>query len=360
MDVFDYRTNRTFSTEGVFVSISSDSEMGGLFVRLKNLMTTELHLQWDSAFLEQYLKDNMVPRGLRWDVHPQQGDLELDAWFRYFNEAGISFITFLLGKKRARLTTIDKDIKEIRDKLLPFKATPEYMSLSTNLKIHLEKEEREQKVKKQKKYTRDTNDYKTHQVFSWQSKDSVLGTQDTYENTVEASIPLGPPPPPLKIVPGRGGIPNFPKESRQAPPYTYATAVQHRGPPPQRQRGRGGRGNKGRRDHSRDYARQDSPHTVRTYGHHEPHQYQQQPQRTPVSTHNRFSPLREEGGPRRPYYNQRDDGYEYNRSPYNYNQNHPGPSYSGGFQKEQNSYIRSVDANEDVGAEGAPRKRKCV
>lgn len=74
MDVFDYRTNHTFSTEGVFVSINSDSEMGGLFMRLKNFMTTELHLQWDCAFLEQYTKENTVPRGLRWDVHPQHGE----------------------------------------------------------------------------------------------------------------------------------------------------------------------------------------------------------------------------------------------------------------------------------------------
>lgn len=26
-------------------------------------MVTELHLQWDIAFLEQYLKERMVPRG---------------------------------------------------------------------------------------------------------------------------------------------------------------------------------------------------------------------------------------------------------------------------------------------------------
>lgn len=33
----------------------------------------------------------MVPRGLRWDVHPQQGDPDLDSWFKYFNEAGLWF-----------------------------------------------------------------------------------------------------------------------------------------------------------------------------------------------------------------------------------------------------------------------------
>lgn len=99
MDVFDYRTSRSFSTEGVFVVLNTDCEVGGLFLRLKNLMVSELHLQWDIAFLEQYCKERMVPGGLRWDVHPQQGDVELEAWFCYFNEAGISLLQFLTEKK---------------------------------------------------------------------------------------------------------------------------------------------------------------------------------------------------------------------------------------------------------------------
>lgn len=97
----------------------------------------------------------MVPRGLRWDVHPQQGDLELDSWFQYFNEGGCSILNFLIDKKKLRTSNIDKEIK---DKLSPYKSTSEYITLSTNLKKHLEKEERKQKLKKQKKYTRDVND----------------------------------------------------------------------------------------------------------------------------------------------------------------------------------------------------------
>lgn len=80
----------TSNTDGVFVSIGVDTELGGLFLRLKNLMVTELHLEWN--ILDQYSKDHMVPRVLRWDIHPQQGDSELEPWFWYFNEAVISFL----------------------------------------------------------------------------------------------------------------------------------------------------------------------------------------------------------------------------------------------------------------------------
>lgn len=160
MDVFDYRASRVVNTEGVFVATSNDSEIGGLFLRLKNVMVSELHLQWDLAFLEQYVAEGMIPRSLRWDVHPQQGESELDTWFKYFNDAGIKFLDFLITRKRIRLSTFDREIKELKDKLLAFKNSAEYNTLSSNLQAHLVKEDKEQRTKKQKKYSRDIGDYK--------------------------------------------------------------------------------------------------------------------------------------------------------------------------------------------------------
>lgn len=114
-------------------------------------MVTELHFHGDIAFLEQYTKDHMVPRSLCWDVHPQQGDTELEPWLRYFNEARITFLGFLVDRKRVRLMVIDKDIRDLKVKLTPFNALSEYTSLSTSLLNHLEKEERDQRNKKTEK-----------------------------------------------------------------------------------------------------------------------------------------------------------------------------------------------------------------
>lgn len=109
-------------------------------------------------------------RGLRWDVHPQQGDSDLEPFFRYFNEVGIIFLNFLVDKKQLRLTIIEKEIKDLKDKLTPYKTTSEYISLSTNLRNPLEKEEREPRTKKQKQYNPNVNDYETNLVFSLQKK----------------------------------------------------------------------------------------------------------------------------------------------------------------------------------------------
>lgn len=168
MDIFEYRAARKVNTEGVFTAINNDSEIGGLFTRLKNIMTSEIHLQWDILFLEQYISESMVPRSLRWEVHPQQGDPDLDSWYKYFNEAGIKFLDFLVTRKKTRLPLLDREIKEIKDKLLTFKNSNEYNSLSGGLQTHLEKEDRDQKNKKRKKYSRDLGDYKSGSVFSWQ------------------------------------------------------------------------------------------------------------------------------------------------------------------------------------------------
>lgn len=101
MDVFEYRPTRTVNTEGVFTVMGSDTEIGGLFLRL----------QWDIVFLEQYISKDMVHRSLRWDVHPQQGDTYLESWYKYFNKAGIKFLGFLNTRKRNRLQVLDREIK---------------------------------------------------------------------------------------------------------------------------------------------------------------------------------------------------------------------------------------------------------
>lgn len=56
---------------------TEESEIGDMFLRLKNLMVSELHTEWDIAYLEQYISEKLVPRSLWWDVNPQKGDSQL-------------------------------------------------------------------------------------------------------------------------------------------------------------------------------------------------------------------------------------------------------------------------------------------
>lgn len=168
MDVFEYRASKTVNTDGVCETYNiTEGDLGGLFVRLKNVIISETHTQWDIAFLETYIKLNMVPRSLRWEVCPQKGEVELESWFRYFNEAGVNFLCFLVGKKQSKLTKLDEEVKALKESLIPFKDLEEYKDRTNNLLKILDKKEKEQKNKKIKKYNKDYGDYS---VFAWQKK----------------------------------------------------------------------------------------------------------------------------------------------------------------------------------------------
>lgn len=57
MDIFDFQAQKVVNTEGVFEVYKEDeNDLGGLFVRLKNLMISETHTQWDIVYLETYIK----------------------------------------------------------------------------------------------------------------------------------------------------------------------------------------------------------------------------------------------------------------------------------------------------------------
>lgn len=103
-------------------------------MRLKNLMVSEIHTQWDIIFLGQYVTDSMVPRSLRWEVSPQKGETDLQDWFRYFNEAGGKFLEFLIKKKNDKLARLDIEIKAIKERLSPFNESEEYKERSMHHK----------------------------------------------------------------------------------------------------------------------------------------------------------------------------------------------------------------------------------
>lgn len=138
-----------------------------MFLRLKNLLVSELHTNWDIAYLEQYVAQKMVPRSLRWEVSPQKGETDLEGWFTYFNDKGISFLQFLLGKKHDKLKSPNNEVGLVREKLSSLRDHEVYKQKPDQLKLFLAKEDSEQKIKKKKKYNRDLADYSNKVVFRW-------------------------------------------------------------------------------------------------------------------------------------------------------------------------------------------------
>lgn len=176
MDIFEFRSSRCIDLKGVFndAADQQNNDLGGLFMRLKNLMVAEIHGNWDVAFLEKYLDDQMVPRSLRFEVSPHEDDTDIPGWYKYFNDVGLDLLRFLIGRKRRKLNKLDEEISEVKTKLIPYKELDEYRNKSDSLKKTLEKEDIDQKFKKKKKYSRDQEDYRTNQVFKWQIRRAAM------------------------------------------------------------------------------------------------------------------------------------------------------------------------------------------
>lgn len=400
MDVFDYRSSRVIAKDGIFeIGDAPVSDISGMFMRLKNLMVSEIHTQWDILFLAQYVTDSMVPRSLRWEVSPQKGETDFQDWFQFFNEAGGKLLQFLIKKKNDKLARLDGEIKIIKEKLSPFKDSEEYKEKSMNLRKILEKEETEQKIKKKKKFCRDVGDYKAGSVFVWQSKIAA----ETSEVTGCPSAPGGE----EMSVESEGYQRRPPSTQTQQP--SASRRASHRSPvrqgkPPQPkprsrpQKETGKNHKKGPKNHKpSEYNQHNQEYHSQGFGDF-PYSYDSPrraytddyPSRYPISTQNRFQSLRDEGyrhdnydhhgyradyhsGPRtpgrgsqndRPYWHQpppsqiREGGGW--QSPYRQRQGqYPQPQHWGFPRAHQNHLgpIEKREESEGGGNQGAKRKR---
>lgn len=152
MDNFDFRSQCNINTEGVFDgNVKQCDEIDGLFLKLKNVLVSELHTGWDVAYLEQYVTQKMVPRSSRWEVNPQKDESDLEGWFVYFNKTGVQFLQFLLGKKHNKLKSPNEEITLIKNKLGPYKVHEIYKQKSDQLGLFLEKEDHDQKNQEKEK-----------------------------------------------------------------------------------------------------------------------------------------------------------------------------------------------------------------
>lgn len=168
MDIFDFCHNRKINPEEVFDQASPANEgIRGTFMRLKNVLISELHATWDIVFLERYIKEKMIPRSLRWNVYPDKGDTEIKEWYLYFNDVGIAFLEFLVAKKRSKVAKLQLEISDIKEKLAPRSKEGLYQVYMKELHDIMIEEEEGQKNNKLKKYLRDVEDYKSHNIFKW-------------------------------------------------------------------------------------------------------------------------------------------------------------------------------------------------
>lgn len=101
----------------------------------------------------KYLKDNMVPRKLRWDVPINDGlmgEEDIEEWYVFFNGKGREVMECLVKRKHCKMRLIEGQMKDIRDKIEPFKDTNDYNKHMGKLQKNMQRKDVENRNTKKK------------------------------------------------------------------------------------------------------------------------------------------------------------------------------------------------------------------
>lgn len=227
MDPFAFFDNRELDLEDLFSDKKPrDDDIAHLFRKLGHCMDKKSNVWWDQSTMEKYLKDNLIPRKLRWDVPINDGLLgneDIDEWYSFFESKGREIMEFLIKRKQRKLKSLENQIKEIRDKISPFKDTPEYNKHMGELQKNMQKKDLENRNGKKKKYQRDLDDYQNKRVYRWQATlENNVANNSQIDNTGDQNVGARAPYPPNQQQqdgrPPNRGHPPHQYEDKQ--PYT--------------------------------------------------------------------------------------------------------------------------------------------
>lgn len=145
---------------------SQDEETKTRFKEHKKLLIGHLNRKWNVSFLETYICQKIVPRGLRDKVIPAEhlhNGRFLDKWKALCIDHGISVIQWFQEKLQLdELTTL---ISDSSLGLEPFKDTEEFLWQNEIAKKEVEKTQHNLKVTKQPKFRHDLNDWEKGEIF---------------------------------------------------------------------------------------------------------------------------------------------------------------------------------------------------
>ncbi|XP_075208128.1 uncharacterized protein LOC142313026 [Anomaloglossus baeobatrachus] len=169
---------------------SLGSEKTYTFWDLEKAFTQRLRTWWDSATLKKYIEKSIIPHGLRIKKFPTfifHQDFQTE-WNNILTTCSLNLMNLIIKEEEERLKSFDTQINEIQDFLNKNYDAVDYKKLHDKFLINIHRIEDNLIQYKQRKYKRDTNDYSTNQVYSWNtSKRSILKYRKDY-NPKEKSV----------------------------------------------------------------------------------------------------------------------------------------------------------------------------
>lgn len=343
--------SRQVDLRSIFSKSTAPQETGDHTSALRALshaLEKQLRTWWDISTIEMYLRENLISRGLRWDVAPQDGlddPTSQGEWLEFFNRCGRELQALILKRKRRKMTLLEEKIKSLQLELEPVKDDKSTKDFNDIIKKKLEKIDRDTQKKKVKKFNRDLKDFTNNQVYNWQI-DPEDGEHSRAQQEMETT-PVTP-----RGIPKGKRIQNR-KKLVSSTPHIQKPSYDHRGVapriqstphPPKHEPGQHGN------NHTTHDTWKEMRNRGRGRGRGRPYQHHSRTDPPPVRTYNYYQPLDEQvsDSPRRNVFLGRGRGRGRGR--------HRPPMNR--YQEDRDHYREPYPGEEDVELEEDPRGKK--
>lgn len=170
--------------------------MIALFSKLRNILQKEMTQWWDILLLENYIKTNRVPRGLRLTKTCIWLDDDLkDAWAIQMRELNKKLLSSIITQRERNLLKIRNDLKNVQDDLAPFTDLTSFNDWDKKINDHMVTFETNLISKKSGKFERDRLDYLYGREFEWKRPTDGAGPLTNKSKSLPRNdiCPMGPP-----------------------------------------------------------------------------------------------------------------------------------------------------------------------
>lgn len=159
----------------------------------KNLYTSyrdNIKSWWEVQSLENYIKANIVPRGLRINILPAprvRSTQLLETWEKELTSSSVRLMQILLEEEKRNLEITSKNLKSLIDQTLKFKNDPEFSRKEENLQGNIEKFQNVLKDRKHKQFKKDTQEFKDNKAYQFLSEKEKERESEASSSDLEAS-----------------------------------------------------------------------------------------------------------------------------------------------------------------------------
>ncbi|CAJ0921398.1 unnamed protein product [Ranitomeya imitator] len=139
--------------------------------KYKNTVHRKIKIWWTKTTLENYVSQQIVPRGLRVHLFPtfNLDDESLkERWMKAANACSVEFMKIIIENNTNTLKSIETEIESLQRLLQQDLSGDSFQEMIGKLDKEIEKWEGVISHNKQKKYERDLADFETNRIFKWQ------------------------------------------------------------------------------------------------------------------------------------------------------------------------------------------------